>query len=233
MKIKLITLALVVIMGAFLLPLTALAYEAVSIDGEVGYDDMPSLPILPPIQSPWADNPTTGNPFTPDGVATVVDNSTDSDGKEFFTFQTPNGNVFFLVIDRSRPNNNVYFLNAVTEQDLIALAAAPPPQTQPGINPPLLNNLNNPPVSDNGNGDTPDTPIETPTQSNSNGTMIFAVLAIIAVGGAAYYIKIVRTKKQPTDDDDDEYEDNAVDIDEADYYDDFDYESYSSDDEGE
>jgi len=62
------------------------------------------------------------NPFTPDGTGTVVDNATDGDGKEFFNIVTPDGNVFYLVIDRQRNKDNVYLLNAVTEQDLISLA---------------------------------------------------------------------------------------------------------------
>jgi hypothetical protein len=67
--------------------------------------------------------PDEGNPFTPDGAGTVVDNATDGDGKEFFVFDTPDGNVFYLIIDRQRTGENVYLLNAVTENDLMSLAA--------------------------------------------------------------------------------------------------------------
>ncbi len=45
----------------------------------------------------------------------VVDNATDEDGKEFYDYH-PSENVFYLVIDRQRTENNVYFLNAVTEK---------------------------------------------------------------------------------------------------------------------
>ena len=137
MRTKCITfLALVLVMGAFLLPINALAL----INGDTSDEppEVQEIPLFPtlmeepppptptpePPQSPWADAPDTGNPFTPGGVATVVDNATSDDGKEFFTFQTPEGNVFFLVIDRSRGQDNVYFLNAVTEQDLLALAVS-------------------------------------------------------------------------------------------------------------
>ena len=66
--------------------------------------------------------PTEPNPFTPDGTGTVVDNATDQDGKEFFTITTAEEAVFYLVIDRQRETENVYFLNAVTVADLMALA---------------------------------------------------------------------------------------------------------------
>jgi hypothetical protein len=59
----------------------------------------PLIPI-PPQSIPV--RPTPSNPFTPYGQASVLDNATDGDGKEFFTFTTPAGNIFFLVVDRQR-----------------------------------------------------------------------------------------------------------------------------------
>lgn len=41
---------------------------------------------------------------------------------DFDTIITENENVFYLVIDKQRDTENVYFLNAVTESDLMALA---------------------------------------------------------------------------------------------------------------
>jgi len=156
-----------------------------------------------PPESPWADAPETGNPFTPDGTATVVDNATSDDGKEFFTFQTPEGNVFFLIIDRSRPNNNVYFLNAVTEQDLMALAVASLP---PSDFSPIPDPLPIPEPDDE--AEIPEIPIVAESESGNNGTLIFIVIAALAFGGAAYYLKIVRPKKQAAgfDDEDEEYD---------------------------
>ena len=59
-----------------------------------------------------------------------MDNATDEDGKEFFTITTTppkkNENVFHLIIDRQRTEENVYLLNAVTEKDLLALAEPEP-----------------------------------------------------------------------------------------------------------
>ena len=60
----------------------------------------------------------TPNPFTPNGTGTVLDNATSEDEKEFYTIVTENENVFYLVIDKQRDTENVYFLNAVTTHTL-------------------------------------------------------------------------------------------------------------------
>ncbi len=60
----------------------------------------------------------------------MVDNATDQDGKEFFTIMAADESVFYLVIDRQRETENVYFLNAVTVADLMALAE-PSPEAVP------------------------------------------------------------------------------------------------------
>ena len=75
-----------------------------------------------PVSTSTDNAPDTARPLTPEGTASVLDNATDADGKEFFTFTTPAENVFYLVIDKQRQDKNVYFLNAVTEKDLMALA---------------------------------------------------------------------------------------------------------------
>jgi len=218
LKIKcIVLLALMLVMGAFLLPINASALadsEPTEDPPEVQEVSPLPSPVDEPPQSPWAEAPETGNPFTPPGSATVIDNATSDDGKEFFTFATPEGNVFFLVIDRSRGQDNVYFLNAVTEQDLMALAASsggdtpfapvPPPLPTPDLDDPAEDI--DPPTT------VPD------TQGGNNGTMIFIAIAALAFGGAAYYLKIVRPKNQGSDfDDEDEYdEEEAFDDDELD-----------------
>jgi len=130
-----------------------------------------------------------------------------------FTFETPASNVFFRVIDLSRATENMYFHNAVTEQDLMALAERPNDTT-----PSLFSPLN---TEDNREVEASESQAGIESQSSDNGTMIFIVLAIIVVGGAGYYFKIVRPKKQNnTDDEDDEYDgdDNESEIDYDDEY---------------
>ena len=219
MKTKAIAfLALTILVGAFFMLGTGTAMAKC---GE--WDDEPQaveepppppsslptpMPEETPPPSPVAEPPpTTGNPFTPDGVATVIDNATSDDGKEFFTITTPEGNVFFLVIDRSRPQNNVYFLNAVTEQDLMALAVRPE-ETPPFS--PIPEPLPTPEPEDDPTEDADPLPEPEQREPGNNGTVIFAIIAALAFGGAAYYLKIVRPKKQAAafDDDEDEYEED-------------------------
>lgn len=143
---------------------------------------------------------TTAKPFTPDGTGTVVDNATDEDGKEFFTITTPSENVFYLVIDRQRTEQNVYFLNAVTEKDLLALAEADPePEvTETPVQP-------EPEQPEDGAAEEPEAEPETkPGFPVENLLMIAAVLLV--GGGAGYYFKVYRPKHEAPDLDEDEYD---------------------------
>lgn len=64
----------------------------------------------------------SGSPLTPDGNLELVDDVTqESDGKQFITVQSKNDNTFYIVIDRDKDTDNVYFMNLVDEADLMAL----------------------------------------------------------------------------------------------------------------
>jgi len=145
-----------------------------------------------------------GGAFTPDGTGAVVDNVTDG-GKEFYTITTADGNVFYLIIDSERASDNVYFLNAVTEQDLMSLAkpgdeqwtvdsgqltVAPTPTAEPTPEPPST--------------------IATEKSGGNGGSIAFVAIAVVAIGGAAYYVKIVRPKRVANDDDFDDEQDEQL-----------------------
>lgn len=142
---------------------------------------------------------TTARPFTPEGTGTVVDNATDGDGKEFFTITTPSENVFYLIIDRQRDGQNVYFLNAVTEKDLLALAEKDP---EPEVTEPVME---------------PEPETEPPTEPEpepepektsgfSMGNILMVAAVLLAGGGAGYYFKVCRPKHEAPDMDDEEYD---------------------------
>lgn len=172
-----------------------------------------------PSASASADPETETKPFTPDGQATVTDNATDEDGKEFYTFTTPNDNVFYLVIDKQRDSDNVYFLNAVTEDDLAALAAkdedkketesampevavcnctdkCAPGEVNTGC--PVCKNDLKTCVGKTAEPE-PDTEKEQPEKENSAGSLIFILLAVAAAGGAGYYFKVLKPKRDLDD----------------------------------
>lgn len=151
----------------------------------------------PAAETPPAEEPATPKPFTPEGTGTVVDNATDEDGKEFFTITTPSENVFYLVIDRQRTDNNVYFLNAVTENDLLALAEESP---EPEVPEPTVQPEPDPePVTE------PEPQPEKDTGGNMGSLLI--VLAVLLVGGGVgYYFKVYRPKQEAADLDEDDYD---------------------------
>ncbi|MCL2516939.1 MAG: DUF4366 domain-containing protein [Oscillospiraceae bacterium] len=136
-------------------------------------------------------------PFTPSGTGTVIDNAIDGDGKEFYTVKTEEGNIFYLIIDRQKNTQNVYFLNAVTEEDLMAFVEKTDKTTTTGTSA-------IPPTGKTGtNGqDPPVTPEpETEKTPGNNAVYILLVIAVAAAGGALYYFKIVKSKKNKTDTD--------------------------------
>lgn len=152
-----------------------------------------------------------GNAFTPEGTGTVQDNATEDDGKEFFTITTADGNVFYLVIDRQRGVENVYFLGAVTESDLLALAEADivPGESAIPEPTPLPDTSEPEPGADNpGDGEDGQEPEK---ESGGAGSMVFLLLAVLAVGGAGWYFKIYKPKQQAGFDDEeyDELEDTG------------------------
>lgn len=148
------------------------------------------------------------NPFTPAGTGTVVNTATDEDGKQFYTITTPDENVFYLVIDLQRETDNVYFLNAVTEKDLLALAekSEDTEENETAV-------VSTPePDSDSETDISSETSLETSTEpeQKSNPTMLLLVLAVVLIGGGAgYYFKIYRPKQEQAalaEDEFDEYE---------------------------
>ena len=180
--------------AAFLLcGITTTAYAGGGEEWEDGTGG-PEWEELDPVEPTPAPEPEPEpNPFTPDGQGTMVDNATDQDGKEFFTIMAADESVFYLVIDRQRETENVYFLNAVTVADLMALAepspeALPEPLPEPEPEPA-----------------TEPEPEPEPEKSGGAGTLLL-VLAVLALGGGAgWYFKIYRPKLQKAAEPEEDY----------------------------
>ncbi len=163
--------------------------------------------------------------FTPEGTGTVLDEADGESGdKQFYTITTEAGNVFYLIIDGKREDNNVYFLNGVTEADLMALAekgdgsvsTIPEAETctctekceagEVNISCPVCKNdlksCTGKEKPDKDKDEESAEPEKPKKDTGSAGTMIFLIAALLAAGGVGYYVKIVRPKQQAEDDGD-------------------------------
>ena len=175
-----------------------------------------------------------GEPFAGDGNALTRDLLYDkATNKQFITIQTKNGNTFYIVIDYDAPVNEdeeqykTYFLNLVDERDLTdlldeadipAVVCDCTDKCEAGkVNtscPVCKNNMS----ECTGKAAEPEAPttepdtseVEQPKKSSSIG-MIIGVIAVVGIGGAAYYyFKFIRGRKQKNEDldffDDEGYE---------------------------
>lgn len=186
-----------------------------------------------------------GNQIINDGSDKETKDSatkTDKDkGKEFYTIQTKNEKVFYLIIDRDGDEENVYFLTEISENDLLntttdnretlpknsaALESAIPVTGSALSN----NNIENS-QTDKADGTTEEGAGEdtqgketaeekAPKKENPMGTYLMIGIAAIVVIGA-YYFKVVRKKKEDfleedEEDDEEEYEEEEENEDEGD-----------------
>jgi len=162
----------------------------------------PGATPFPSFSVPEPANPVSGtaasggaNPFTPSGGGSVLDNAGTTDGKEFFTVTATDGSVYYLIIDRQRGSENVYFLSAVTRADLLGLTdggtiSGPEPIQPEPITP-----------QDPAATEAPQAAEPEPAKEGGGvkiGTIIFIVLAAGIVGGVAYYFKVVKPRKAAT-----------------------------------
>ena len=136
-----------------------------------------------------------------DGTGTmyekVITDGTDDFSRVFYTVVTKEGEVFYLVIDQNRGQDNVYLLNMVTVDELQALA------DENGYVMSERNHaISNNPVNSGeetiddlvGNSPAPESNKKKSTKTNTQSTIVILVAAVIG-GGGYYYLKIYRKKK--------------------------------------
>ena len=186
--------------------------EPVFVKGGVMDAEYTIPPIIPIIEEAPELQPPQQQPLTPPGTGTVIDNVTNENGIEFFTITSANGNIFFLIIDRQREAENVYFLNAVTERDLLALAEESGEDwVNISTSPPIIPNV---PDNTELESETEQEPVPDPEPENGGGmgTIIMLIILILGGGAAGYYFKIYRPKQEANHMDDDfDFEDDYAD----------------------
>lgn len=242
-------LSAVLFIGSMSTPALAFVDEsAATADAEETTGTLPEVSIGTEIESGAAeaddslfdtsageDEPENNTVFTPDGTGTVMDTATDADGKEFYTITTESGAVYYLIIDNERTESNVYFLNAVTEEDLLPLAEGSGDTTEtdiPATVSPTPDTSDTP--ADDADTDTEDKAADTKAAAN-NKSLILIVIAVIAAGAAGYYLKIYKPKHMAPsyDEDEDDFDDDNYDDDDGYLDDDSDSEDYLYRDEEE
>ena len=234
MSFRLLTVFTLCVMLLCSFSVTAFAY-ADDTDQNLPVTEATQPEDIPDTTEPESVKPSEGEPIDDEGNAYTRDLLYDKvTNKQFITVQTKSGNTFYIVIDYDAPVNDeeeqyqTYFLNMVDEADLLALldeAAVDALTTcvcekhceAGAVNtscPICKTNMSEctgavsePPAEE------PDTePVEPEKpEKKSNVGMIIGVIAIVGIGGAAYYyFKFVRGKKQKDEDldffDDEGYE---------------------------
>lgn len=146
----------------------------------------------------------TGSPLTPDGNGAVLDDLKDEDaqGKEFYTITTKSGAIYYLIIDKSRTSQNVYFLNAVDEADLadvLPQTEAVPTKSEPQTEAPMPT--------------TAEQTQEASQKKDSTGISVLPMLSVAGVAGVGFWLyrkKKAEEKESVPEfyDDEDEEEEN-------------------------
>lgn len=141
-----------------------------------------------------------------DGTGTVTDFTT-SGSKAFYTIRDSEQNVFYLIIDLDKTENNVYFLSDINKSDLAGTTEGAAQGTAQGT------------AQQTTNMQAPTEQVESatavaPKEENSGNGFLIAVLLIAVVGVAAYYFLVMRKrhKRGKEEDENDEmiedYEDD-------------------------
>lgn len=148
-----------------------------------------------------------------DGAGTMYDkittDGTDAFSRVFYTVTTKEGEVFYLVIDQNRGQDNVYLLNMVTVDELQALAAENGYAISEYKTPADQVNYTDMETIEDVTGTAPaSTKKKGGIKTNAKSTIVILVVAVIG-GGAYYYLKVVKKKKDAAMDE----IDNALDMD--------------------
>lgn len=164
--------------------------------------------------------------LTPEGNLTLVDDIDEahSEALQYMTVQTKNGNIFYLIVDRSGDEDNVYFLNMVDESDLMALMDE---ETQEKFNEAINPSVKEEEKKDDStvlfsNQDTKDDTdvkdaekeIIKETSSNPVGMFIVFIIIGAVVAGGYYFFKIKPEREKPDVDEDIEFYDDEDYVDE-------------------
>ena len=194
-------------------------------DGEPYYTETPeaSEPVEEPQEEATGGMEPDGQPLTPEGNATLVDDFYGD--KQLITVTTKAGNYFYILIDRANEDAEtaVHFLNQVDEADLLALMEDGEVQETPAVCtctekcqagavntacPVCAVNMSE--CAGKAPKEEPEPEPEPEKESGSGGALVLILLLAVLGGGAFAYIKFIKPKqaaKASADPDDYDFED--------------------------
>jgi hypothetical protein len=129
--------------------------------------------------------------------------------KEFYTISTKSGKIFYLIIDNSKSEDNVYFLTEVSEKDLMNFTLSDTvtlPEVDTVYAEPEQEETEEEPA-ETAQEEPEEEEVQMPEDKSSVGSYILIGLVAAGVLGGAYYFKVYKPK-QDSDDEEDEYEED-------------------------
>ena len=126
----------------------------------------------------------------------VITDTGNTAERQFFTVTTKNDHVFYIVVDQSRSDNNVYLLDQVTDEDLLDLAA--------GVEETDKSSVFSAKAEKETAAPEPAVQEQEPKQEKkSGGDLLFWLAMVLLAAGAFYYYKIYKPKQETRKEDSD------------------------------
>ena len=160
--------------------------------------------------------------LTPDGNLTITDDIL-IENKQFITVHSRSGAEFYIIIDRSRESDNVYFLNQVDDIDLFALLESEDIEVECTCKEKCSSGFVDSECLicrmdiDSCNGkEVAQTVLVTEPEpakpeKQQNYLPIVIIILLICGGAAVYFLKLRKNKPKPTASDLDTYDDDEYD----------------------
>ncbi|PEA57246.1 hypothetical protein CON74_29860 [Bacillus thuringiensis] len=139
-----------------------------------------------------AQTPASVNGKKVDGTGTVTDFTT-SGSKAFYTITDKDSNVFYLIVDLDKTQNNVYFLSDVKKTALDGTAAATTSKDGASAKPNVPNQKQA--EADKTTANT-QSASEKPKEEGNNNSFLLIVLALAGIGITLYYFLVMKKKKK-------------------------------------
>ena len=148
--------------------------------------------------------------LTPEGNLTLVDDIDEeqSDDLQYMTVTTRNGDYFYIIVDRSGSQQNVYFLNAVDAADILSIMSDEEQEQYADMLDTSEEEETSIIVEDT--TEEAETTVTSKENGTNSGLMTLIVFVLIGgvIAGGYYFVKIKPGRSQPNVDEDMEFYDD-------------------------